>query len=813
MAYSLVNSAGGNTGSASVTSYTLTYTPSNVGNVFFLVIGYDASVATAISSIKNQASTTVSYTEIGTGYINGSGYGQHVVVLFGVPTGTTSITVTLAASVGGGIGVYLQEYSGLAGSIDKSIVANVTSSSTSANNVSSGNVTPTGVAAAGGGILWSWAGSYSAFESCTAGTGFGHYAAVTEIIQGAVEDKRITTNSAVAATWTPPTSGNVYEVVAVVIDESGTAAPQLADDDMGCMFAILGGDDYAAGQADQTDMMLMSYDSGPVVATVAAKIRCPDDDVATQPTFYEGYEDPELWVLLDFAPVIPNAPPLVDDTWPHFDEYVEDWYGEHNPEDSDPLSSNSFTDATFYGDDAWDWSEDVGDDDLTDDGFNAQTLNAPITVEDAWPHFEEEVEDYDLTDDGAYASASIVPTSIPVEDSWPHFEEELGEDVDLTDDGFNVQNATVPATVLVVEDTWPHFEEEVEDTDLTDDGYSLATIVASSVVEDAWPHFEEEVEDYDLTDDGYNVQTPYLVPPPEDAWDHWAEEVEDWLGDHNQEDDDPLSVNYGVPVLNVEDAWDHWSEELGEDVDLTDDGFNVQNASVLGVAYLNIEDAWPHFEEELGEDTDLTDAGAYASPNVPTPPPEDPWDHWSEEVEDTDLTDDGFNVQTLSIQPPPPVEDAWDHWSEELGEDVDCTDDGAVRNPNIPTPPPEDPWEHFAEEVEDTDLTDDGGNVRNPNYVPPSPLLSVEDAWPHDDEVEDLWDGNTDPVGPNYVPTIGTKAAASVITVSQGLTSAVISQSSTIGVVTQAGTVIAVKQATETITVTQATTTITVKGS
>ncbi|HEX3948212.1 MAG TPA: hypothetical protein VHW95_00010 [Steroidobacteraceae bacterium] len=131
----------------------------------------------------------------------------------------------MSAAPDNGVYFELAEYSGLSTSltIDAQHAFETTSAAGGANDVTSGTATPSGVAAAGGGIVFGYQGSYSAFESCTVGTGFGNYLALNPVPgvdgAGAIEDKRITSNAAVAAIFSSATTGNDYYTQMLVIDE------------------------------------------------------------------------------------------------------------------------------------------------------------------------------------------------------------------------------------------------------------------------------------------------------------------------------------------------------------------------------------------------------------------------------------------------------------------------------------------------------------------------------------------------------------------------------------------------------------------
>jgi hypothetical protein len=224
MAYALVShfiSAQATSGS----SATATRTPGAGDGAFLAIMYQQTSGALTIASIQNQASTSIPFTESSTSnYNSSSGFGQRLVWIPSFPVGTTSIVVTLSAAIQA---MYFQgaEYSGLSTSltIDAQNGHDTASAAGGGNDVTSNTATPTGVVAAGGAICFGFQGSYSAFDSCTAGTGFGNYLAMNPNngVQGAgsIEDKRITTNAAVAAIFSSFASGEEYYAQMIVIDE------------------------------------------------------------------------------------------------------------------------------------------------------------------------------------------------------------------------------------------------------------------------------------------------------------------------------------------------------------------------------------------------------------------------------------------------------------------------------------------------------------------------------------------------------------------------------------------------------------------
>jgi hypothetical protein len=209
-------------------SSTATHTP-GAGNGAFLAIMFAAGSNLTIASIQNQSAASISFTEeTPNNWNNASGFGQRLVWIPSFPAGTTSIVVTLSGAVSSALYFEGAEYSGLSTSLtpDATSSHDTASAAGGGNDVTSNTATPTGVVTAGGAICFGFQGSYSAFESCTAGTGFSNYLAMNPNsgVQGAgaIEDKRITTNAAVAAIFSSATTGNEYYTQMIVIDEAGT---------------------------------------------------------------------------------------------------------------------------------------------------------------------------------------------------------------------------------------------------------------------------------------------------------------------------------------------------------------------------------------------------------------------------------------------------------------------------------------------------------------------------------------------------------------------------------------------------------------
>jgi hypothetical protein len=229
MAYALVGTFTSSLSStAAFTS--LTRTPA-AGDGAVIVFNYQLTTAPmTISSLVNQASTAIPFTEATFNSWNQGaavGFGQRLLWVPAFPGGTTAITLnTNTGSDGGGIIFTMNEYSGLTTSltIDAQNGQTQVSSTGAANEITSGNATPVG--AASGGMVFGLSGSYSAFESNTAGTGFGNYVAPNSGAgEGAMEDKRITSNASVAATFTAATVGNTYSTQMIVIDELASSGP------------------------------------------------------------------------------------------------------------------------------------------------------------------------------------------------------------------------------------------------------------------------------------------------------------------------------------------------------------------------------------------------------------------------------------------------------------------------------------------------------------------------------------------------------------------------------------------------------------
>jgi hypothetical protein len=222
MAFTFVNSASGTNGLVEGTSYTLAYTP-DAGNGVFIIVGYlnggGSPVTVAIASFANQNGTNIPFVlgdQVDASEFN---YGQGLAWVPALPSGTTSITVTMAATCSGGIGMAIIEFSGLSSTLSVDVQGAsslIAAPSTDTDALVSPTVTPTG--AADGAIVFGFAGSYSGFEAAGIGTGFTG-ATETIVSEGVYEYKRITSNASVAATWTANVSGHIYSPVVMVVDE------------------------------------------------------------------------------------------------------------------------------------------------------------------------------------------------------------------------------------------------------------------------------------------------------------------------------------------------------------------------------------------------------------------------------------------------------------------------------------------------------------------------------------------------------------------------------------------------------------------
>lgn len=228
MAYTLISQVQSTPGT--LTS-SITRTPvSNAGA--FLTVSYrnGGGAALTVSSLTNQASANIPFTAATFSAFNigaGVGYGQILLWVPVFPAGTTSYTLTLSSTPSSAGDTFFDhcEYTGLSKSLTIDAQAGQTQAAPGAGTdaVTSTAATPSNVLAAGGGIVFGFSGSYSTFESNAAGTGFGNYLAVNPspgtLGAGAIEDKRITTNAAVAATFTAATGGNTYATQIIVIPE------------------------------------------------------------------------------------------------------------------------------------------------------------------------------------------------------------------------------------------------------------------------------------------------------------------------------------------------------------------------------------------------------------------------------------------------------------------------------------------------------------------------------------------------------------------------------------------------------------------
>jgi hypothetical protein len=192
-------------------------------------------VFTSYNAVGSGTTTTVSdgtntYTQVGTELVDTT-FDQRINIFECVsPTpGTYTVTCTLgAAKVSRGIGVAV--YTGLTGSAEDYAGNLQTAPATSANAVTSGNVTPTSVPATIIGITLAQGSA-----TITEGTGYasqGNFTAIDSAFSNVtkIENKSVTTTDNVAATFTTSTSSVQNMTVALVFQNTvvtGTLTPNI----------------------------------------------------------------------------------------------------------------------------------------------------------------------------------------------------------------------------------------------------------------------------------------------------------------------------------------------------------------------------------------------------------------------------------------------------------------------------------------------------------------------------------------------------------------------------------------------------------
>ena len=213
------------------------------------------------------------------------------------------------------------------------------------------------------------------------------------------------------------------------------------------------------------------------------------------------------------------------------------------------------------------------------------------------------------------------------------------------------------------------------------------------------------------------VSGPYapLIPNPPDKPQYFgedAEQIEDSL------DPQGFVESYqqaDAPAPPVEDGWD-WSEDVFDE-DLSDDGYNVQFTSTVLVLQPILLDYWA--DDDDGGDEPVTDSQP-VGPDAPSSPPDDIL-LFDDDYEDSDLTDDGFNVQVSSVV----ISNALtpDGWPWEFENDIPIAFfDHFLQTEYDPVIDYGDAAEQADDSLDDVDLTDDGFNVQSSSQPIPAAL-------------------------------------------------------------------------------------------
>jgi hypothetical protein len=222
-----VSAASGTSGLASYTQAAPVCAVAGVGAIIMVAFqdssfgGIIPMVASGSGGLTNQNGVQIPFLEAGTGYYNVSTeYGFHVLYVPRFPPGTTSVIAQLSHTATGTMGMGIAPYLGLTAALAIDAFASnpaQSAANTTQDTVTSTTCTPTG-AAPNGALCWGCSFSFSAFEVPSVGTGFGNTATWIIPPEGLIEDKLITSNAAVAATFKATTTGHIYTSYVVVID-------------------------------------------------------------------------------------------------------------------------------------------------------------------------------------------------------------------------------------------------------------------------------------------------------------------------------------------------------------------------------------------------------------------------------------------------------------------------------------------------------------------------------------------------------------------------------------------------------------------
>lgn len=394
----------------------------------------------------------------------------------------------------------------------------------------------------------------------------------------------------------------------------------------------------------------------------AAAAQLFDDDFGDFPQLLAGEDDGHeadataiLCMTYDSAPVGPAATLLQNqDEWPSHE------WGDHYEEPlvndlewSGPIQPNAPPDI-FRNDDLFGlfFEDENATDELLLDEFQQPAL-ATMPVEDPWPHFDDETQEETLDWDSQPVGAPATFLQYFGEDAETRFlEDESAADELLLDD--------VPQPIVVasfVEDAWDWSQDESLDETLDFDSAPVgaAAVFAQYFGEDAESTLLDELDEGD-----WWIDEPVSVPIT--TIQYYGEDAEAW---HDDQDEQWLDFD-GQPVGPAAVV----AQYYGDDAELAAD--------------------------DQGED--LLDTDQVLAPVLAPQPPEDAWDHWSDE------THEEFPPPPDPAVPPPIappiVEDGWD-WSadETLEETLDFYDQPIGANARV--------LQYYGDEAETAFLEDE----------------------------------------------------------------------------------------------------------
>lgn len=342
------------------------------------------------------------------------------------------------------------------------------------------------------------------------------------------EYKAVSANA--AATYTD-TANQSPLVMGLMFVEAGAApSPQPPEDAW----------DFCYDDTDD-DWVIEAANTTSAIPNAPIAQKTPDEDLNL---WWEDYDEPVVEDSQWSWPVVPNAPPLPTE-------------------------------------DQWIWTEEIWEDDLTDDAYNVRIANfiAPtvtLIVDDSWNWFETEEYLFPLVESYQQQDAVIVLPGLGPEDAWDWAEDETSTFTLV--ESYQQQDFVAPLPSLGPEDAW-YWEEEFEDELVILDD---ANFNAPQPAEDV--QFDDEVGDpwEDTLESGPVGPSAAVVPP------QLAEETQydDEVGDDWEATLEYTPVGPNKPQLASNGAEDQffWDEENTADdwFDvLLDDGSNVQNPNFI----------------------------------------------------------------------------------------------------------------------------------------------------------------------------------------------------------------------------------------